>query len=69
MHHEITKVIPLLDEKGNLKEPGYAKKLLPIYDRTKVKGGFARLKEGNQIFLGSNILGSTFGVSPNSFRV
>ena len=45
MQHEITRAIPLLDEKGNLTEAGYAKKLLPIYDRTKVKGGKSRLKE------------------------
>ena len=45
MQHEITASIPLLDKKGNLTQAGYAKKLLPIYDRTKVKGGFARLKE------------------------
>ena len=31
--HEITESHPLLDAAGNLVEPGYAKKLLPIYDR------------------------------------
>lgn len=45
MQHEITEKIPLLDGKGNLTQPGYAKKLLPVYERAKVKGGFARLKE------------------------
>lgn len=29
MQHEITASAPLLDEKGNLREPGYAKRLLP----------------------------------------
>ena len=33
MQHEITASAPLLDEKGNLREPGYAKRLLPIYRR------------------------------------
>ena len=28
--HEITKAAPLLDKNGNLTEPGYAKKLLPV---------------------------------------
>ena len=31
MQHEITASALLLDEKGNLREPGYAKRLLPIY--------------------------------------
>lgn len=45
MQHEITTPIPLLDGDGNLTEPGYAKKLLPVYDRSKVRGGATRLKE------------------------
>ena len=45
MQYEITQAIPLLDEKGNLTQPGYAKRLLPVYDRKKVRGGPARLKE------------------------
>ena len=31
--HEILSPVPLLDENGNLTEPGYAKKLLPVYRR------------------------------------
>lgn len=45
MQHEITKPIPLLDDSGALTEPGYAKRMLPVYDRAKVRGGAARLKE------------------------
>ena len=37
MQHEITKRIPLLDEKGNIREPGYAKKLLWAYRRSDIK--------------------------------
>lgn len=33
MQHEITTSSPLLDGSGNLREPGYAKRLLPIYRR------------------------------------
>jgi len=33
MQHEITERIPLLDGSGNLTQPGYAKKLLPVYRR------------------------------------
>ena len=37
MQHEITRPIPLLDERGNLTEAGYAKRLLPVYDRASIR--------------------------------
>ena len=43
--HEITTAQPLLDEQGNLREAGYAKRMLPIYDRNMIKGGALRIKE------------------------
>ena len=33
MQHEILHAIPLLNEEGNLTEPGFARKLLPVYHR------------------------------------
>ena len=45
MQHEITSAIPLLDENGNLTEPGYAKKLLPVYRREDIKVNPSRIKE------------------------
>ena len=45
MQYEITEAIPLLDENGNLTKAGYAKKLLPVYDRSKIKAGALRIKE------------------------
>ena len=45
MQHEITRVIPLLDAQGQLTEPGYAKKLLPIYRRSDIKASPLRIKE------------------------
>ena len=45
VQHEITKPIPLLDDRGNLTEPGWARRPLPVYDRSRVKGGPARRKE------------------------
>lgn len=35
--HEITSPIPLLDDAGNLTQPGWARKLYPVYDRAKGK--------------------------------
>ena len=43
--HEITEARPLLNADGNLAEPGFAKKLLPIYRRADVKASAMRLKE------------------------
>ena len=57
MQTEITRAIPLLDEKGDLTQPGYAKRLLPVYDRAKVKGGFARLKEWDYYYVGNDEFG------------
>ena len=67
MQHEITKAIPLLDGQGNLTEAGYAKKLLPIYDRTKVKGGFARLKEWDYYYIGNDRCGVAMTIADNSY--
>ena len=41
MQHEITHSAPLLNDKGGLREPGYAKKLLPIYRRADIRAGKA----------------------------
>ena len=67
MQHEITKVIPLLDGQGNLTQAGYAKKLLPVYDRTKVKGGFARLKEWDYYYVGNERCGVALTIADNSY--
>ena len=67
MQHEIKKSIPLLDKNGNLTEAGYAKKLLPVYDRTKVKGGFARLKEWDYYYVGNDRFGVALTIADNSY--
>ena len=67
MQHEITRAIPLLDERGNLTEAGYAKRLLPVYDRAKVKGGFARLKEWDYYYVGSDRFGVALTIADNSY--
>ena len=67
MQHEITERIPLLDAKGNLTEAGYAKRLLPVYDRTKVKGGFARLKEWDYYYVGNDRFGVALTIADNGY--
>lgn len=67
MQHEIKKKIPLLDSAGNLTEPGYAKKLLPVYNRENVKGGLMRLKEWDYYYVGNNDLGIALTIADNSY--
>ena len=45
MQHEIKTARPLLDDKGNIAEPGYAKKLYPVYRRADIKAPALRIKE------------------------
>ena len=67
MQTEITRAIPLLDEKGNLTQPGYAKRLLPVYDRAKVRGGFARLKDWDYYYIGNDEVGVALTIADNSY--
>jgi hypothetical protein len=67
MQHEITEVIPLLDEQGNLTQAGYAKRLLPVYDRKKVKGGVTRLKEWDYYYVGNGRFGVALTIADNSY--
>lgn len=67
MQYEITNTIPLLDERGNLTQPGYAKKLLPVYERKKVKGGITRLKEWDYYYVGNSQFGIALTIADNSY--
>lgn len=67
MQYEIKEPIDLLDANGNLTKAGYAKKLLPKYDRKKVKGGFARLKEWDYYYVGNDHFGIALTIADNSY--
>lgn len=67
MQREITEAIPLLDDWGNLTQAGYAKRLLPVYDRRRVKGGAARLKEWDYYYVGCERYGVALTVADNSY--
>ena len=67
MQHEITEVIPLLDEKGDLTQPGWARRLLPVYDRKKVRSGLTRLKEWDYYYAGNDRYGVALTVADNSY--
>lgn len=60
---EIASSVPLLDARGNVATPGYARLMLFRYDRAMVKAGPLALKEWDfyQIAAGDNVLQLTIG--------
>ncbi len=53
LQHEITEKTKLLDENGNVLEPGYAKKMLYEYNRENVAVSKALLKEWDYYYIGN----------------
>ena len=67
MQHEITESLPLLDTSGNLTQPGYARRLLPVYDRSKVRGGLTRLKEWDYYLVMGDGFALALTIADNSY--
>lgn len=67
MQHEITESIPLLDPSGNLTQPGYARRLLPVYDRSRVRGGLTRLKEWDYYLVMGDGFALAMTIADNSY--
>ena len=44
-NHEVTTVQPLLNADGTLREPGWSRKMVQVYDRSKIKAPAFRIKE------------------------
>ncbi|MDY4224636.1 MAG: DUF2804 domain-containing protein [Candidatus Limivicinus sp.] len=67
MQHEITERIPLLDGSGNLTQPGYAKKLLPVYRRADIKAGKLRIKEWDYYLINNGRFALALTVDDNGY--
>lgn len=67
MQHEITKPQRLLDENGNIKEPGFAKKMLYEYHRSDVKAKNWRIKEWDYYYIGNQHYGLALTIGDNGF--
>ena len=67
MQHEITASAPLLDEKGNLREPGYAKRLLPIYRRADIKAPAVRIKEWDYYLVANDHFAVALTIADNGY--
>ena len=58
---------PLLDEKGNLVEAGYAFSLVKEYNRKKIKGLKGRIKEWDYYFINDDEYGIALTIDDNSY--
>ncbi len=67
MQREITQALPLLDEKGQLRSPGYAKKLLPIYRRADIKASRLRIKEWDYYLVSNGRFALALTVDDNGY--
>ena len=67
MQHEITRAMPLLDQQGNLTEPGYAKKLLPVYRRADIRAGKSRIKEWDYYLINNGRFALALTIADNSY--
>ena len=67
MQHEITRIIPLLNEQGELTEPGWARRMLPIYHRADVRAGALRIKEWDYYLITNGHIGLALTVADNSY--
>ena len=65
--HEITEKIPLLNEKGDLTEPGYAKKLLPVYRRADIKVNALRIKEWDYYLINNGRFALALTIDDNGY--
>lgn len=67
MQHEITKTQKLLDQNGNIAEPGFAKKLLWQYDRADIKAPKIRIKEWDYYYIGNQDYGLCLTLSDSGY--
>lgn len=58
-NHEVVMEQPLLDEKGNILEPGWSRRQLQIYDRKQIKAPKFRIKEWDYYL----VVGDDFAVA------
>lgn len=65
--HEITNPGALLDKKGRLTEPGWAKSLLLQYDRKAIRAAGRRIKEWDYYLIGNDRFAVALTIDDNSY--
>lgn len=66
-NHEVTKAQPLLKADGSLSEPGWAKKQVWKYDRTKIKAPRFRIKEWDYYLVLNEDFAGAFTISDDGY--
>ena len=68
-NHEVTKIQPLLKDDGSLREPGWSKQILQVYDRNAIKAPKFRIKEWDYYLVLSekNNFGVAFTISDDGY--
>lgn len=66
-NHEVTKRQPLLREDGSLTEPGWSKKLLQQYDRSRIKAPKFRIKEWDYYLVLNEEFAGAFTISDDGY--
>ena len=67
MQHEILTAAPLLDQKGDLAEPGWARSLLLVYCRDEIKAGKLRIKEWDYYLITDGHIGLALTIADNGY--
>ena len=66
-NHEVTTVQPLLDDLGNLREPGWSRSLVQKYDRSRIKAPKWRIKEWDYYLVLSDAFAGAFTISDDGY--
>lgn len=66
-NHEVLTVQDLLKKDGSLKEPGWSKQLVQIYDKTKIKAAKFRIKEWDYYLVVNDKFAGAFTISDDGY--
>ena len=66
-NHEVTNRQPLLDDKGELREPGWSRSLVQRYDRSSIKAPKWRIKEWDYYLVLSDRFAGAFTISDDGY--
>ena len=66
-NHEVTEAGMLLDESGNLREPGWSRTMVQEYKRSMIKAPKWRLKEWDYYIVMSDRFGAAFTISDDGY--
>ncbi len=66
-NHEVTRTQPLLDEQGNLNEPGWSRSLVQRYDRGGIRAPAWRIKEWDYYLVLNEHFAGAFTISDDGY--